>query len=363
MKVLVVSSYGLLGGAELALLAFLEARPPGIDVDALLVSGGPLRAELERIDVPVEEAAGFEGRPGPGAIPRFGPVASRAIKRSQPDVIWALGQKAALLTVGVARVRRVPIVWHKVDFSWDKALGVPLAAAVNGAITVSGAVAEALGPLRRRRLLDTVGPPIALPAELRTQPDPARPAIGTLARLVPYKGHHHIIRAAAELAGEYPTLRVVLAGDAAPQYPDYPSGLRALADEVGLGQRVELPGFVAPEQVLGELTVFINATYRDEEGFGLEGLSGAMLEASWAGVPVVATSGGGTDEGVVPGETGTLVPSADPHLIATAVRAYLDDGALARRTGEHGMAFARERFSPEAGARRLFAALARAAGH
>jgi glycosyltransferase involved in cell wall biosynthesis len=116
------------------------------------------------------------------------------------------------------------------------------------------------------------------------------------------------------------------------------------------------------ESVLRRLSVFVNATYRDDEGFGLEGLSGAMLEASWAGVPVVATGGGGTAEGLVDGETGTLVPEADPRAIAAAVAPYLRDPALAARAGAAGMELARTRCAPGPAARRLFDLLARAVG-
>ena len=84
-----------------------------------------------------------------------------------------------------------------------------------------------------------------------------------------------------------------------------------------------------------------------------------MLEASWAGVPVVATGGGGTGEGVMDGRTGTLVPEA-ARLIADAVADYLRDRGLAARTGSAGMEFARARCAPEPASRRLFELLAAA---
>ncbi len=172
---------------------------------------------------------------------------------------------------------------------------------------------------------------------------------------------HHIVRAAALLRDEFPALRVVLAGAAASEYPDYPDTLARLAREMGLDGDVDMPGHVAPEEVLPQLTVFVNATYRDEEGFGLEGLSGAMLEAGWVGVPVVAVGGGGTGEGVRQGETGTLVDSADPALLAGAVAPYLRDRELARRTGAAARSFVRSTFAPETGAERLFCMLSDAA--
>jgi glycosyltransferase involved in cell wall biosynthesis len=362
VRVLVVCSYGGLGGAELALTTFLSHRPAYVEAGVLLVSGGPLEAELERLAIPVDVANGFDGRPGPLDVTRFNRLVRRAIGRAQPDVVWAVGQKAALLSVAGARTRRVPLVWHKVDFSWDRMLAVPLAMAASGVIGVSQSVLQALGPLRGKRTLGTVGPPVNLPDNVRAEPDPMAPVIGTLARLVPYKGHHHLIRAAGILSEEFPSLRVILAGDPEPQYSGYREWLMTMAKETGLGERLELPGFVPPEPVLERLSVFVNATYRDEQGFGLEGLSGAMLEASWAGVPVVATSGGGTAEGMLPGKTGTLVARADPRLLADAIRPYLANPALAAKTGEAGARFARENFAPPVLAARLFELLQRAQG-
>jgi glycosyltransferase involved in cell wall biosynthesis len=232
---------------------------------------------------------------------------------------------------------------------------------VNGVISVSHAVAAALGPLRRRRLLAVIGPPVRLPRELHIAPS-ERPAIGTLATLSPIKGQHHIIEAAALLSEEFHDLRVVLAGAPTADDPGYPQELRDLASRLGIANRFELGGFVADvSEVLERLTVFVNATFRGQRGFGREGLSGAMLEASWAGLPVVATSGGGSHEGMRDGVTGTLCEPANPTALAAAVAPYLRDRELARRTGEAGRRFTREQFSPEAITPRLYQALARAA--
>lgn len=354
MRVLAISSYGGLGGSELSFAAFLEHRPPEVEARALLVSDGGLRGRVAELGIPVAVAAGYEGRPTARRLGRFTRSLLALIAGDRPDAIWAMGQKAALLAAPAAHSAHLPLVWHKVDFSWDRSLAMPVAALSDGVVAVSEAAAEALGPLRLGRLLGVVGPPVTLDAALAANPDPARPAIGTLGRLVPYKGHHHILAAAALLLPEFPELRVVLAGPPAGEYPGYPRELERLAAELGMAERVELPGFVAAADVLERLSVFVNATFRDEQGFGLEGLSGAMLEASWVGVPVVAVRGGGTAEGVLDGETGTLIESPTDAALAAAIAPYLRDPRLAARTGDAGRRFARERFAPEAASRRLF---------
>jgi glycosyltransferase involved in cell wall biosynthesis len=356
MKVLAVSSYGALGGGELSLAEFLVHRPADVEAVALLVEDGPLRAHLVRRGVPTWAAHGYDGRPSPIQLGRFTRSLLHLLESTDPDVVWATGLKAASMAVPACRLAGVPVVWHKVDFSLDAKFARPLAAAVDGVVSVSAAVAEALGPaLRRRRLLGVVGPPVRLPPDLRVVPNEREPTIGTMATLTPIKGQRHIIEAAGALLGEFPDLRVVLAGAPSQDYSTYPDELRALADDLGLGERLELTGFVEDvTEMLERMTVFVNATYRDERGFGWEGLSGAMLEASWAGLPVVATRGGGTPEGLVDGSTGTLVEPADPAGIARAAAPYLRDRALARVTGEAGRRFTRARFAPDVAATRLF---------
>jgi glycosyltransferase involved in cell wall biosynthesis len=358
MRVLAVSSYGVLGGAELSLAEFIRHRPAGVDVAVLLVEDGPLRARLARQEVRCWVARGYDGRPSPMQSIRFTRSLLRVLEREQAEVVWAIGLKAAYLAAPACRIAHVPLVWHKVDFSLDAAIALPLAAAVNGVVSVSNAVAVALRWLRSRRLLAVIGPPIRLPAELHVAPRQSPPTIGTLGTLAPIKGQRHIIEAAALLSDEFPELRVLLAGAPSAHYQDYPDELRRVAERAGVADRVEFTGFI--DDVAGaleRLTVFVNATCRGDRGFGREGLSGAMLEASWAGLPVVATRGGGSTEGMRDGQTGTLVDPDDPPALARAITPYLRDYELAKRTGEAGRRFAREHFRPETLSARMFQVL------
>ncbi len=358
MRVLAVASSGRLRGAELSLTEYLRHRPADVQVLVLVMGEGALHERLSELGVASRMASGYDARPTAKKLARFTRSLLGLIDESDPDVLLAVGTKAALLAAPGARIRGVPIVWQKVDFSHDALLARPLGMAVNGVVSVSEAAAAGLGALRGRRLLDVIGPPMRLPDQPYSPPAGRQPAIGTLAALTPYKGQHHILAAAGRLSREFPRLRVVLAGEQLDAYPDYLAELRELAATLGISDRVELTGFVEDvSEVLGRLAVYVNATYRDERGFGLEGLGGAMLEASWVGVPVVATSGGGTPEGLLDGITGTLVDSPDPGGLANAIAPYLRDPQLARRTGEAGRRFVRERFAPQLAADRLFAAL------
>jgi len=79
----------------------------------------------------------------------------------------------------------------------------------------------------------------------------------------------------------------------------------------------------------------------------LEGIPAALLEASAAGKPVVATRTGGVREAVRDGNTGWLVSPDDPAASAGNITALLADLTGAKRMGEEGSIWVRDRFGQE----------------
>ena len=78
-----------------------------------------------------------------------------------------------------------------------------------------------------------------------------------------------------------------------------------------------------------------------------ENLPMVILEAMALGLPAVATAVGGIPECVVSGETGLLVPPADPQAMAAAVAGLLADPVRCRRLGEAARRKVQESFSLE----------------
>jgi starch synthase len=66
-----------------------------------------------------------------------------------------------------------------------------------------------------------------------------------------------------------------------------------------------------------------------------------------AGVAVIATAIPGTDEAVVHGQTGLLVPPRDPGALAAAVQSLLDDPSRRAQLAAAGAARARQEFSAD----------------
>lgn len=107
-----------------------------------------------------------------------------------------------------------------------------------------------------------------------------RTVFGYLGRLHPKKGIERLLRSLGTLG---PDFRLIVCGDGA---GDYPAELRALAEELGVDDRVEWRGHV---DEAGKTQLFESVHWMvmpsDYECFGMAG-----AEALSAGVPVIATS-------------------------------------------------------------------------
>jgi glycosyltransferase involved in cell wall biosynthesis len=155
----------------------------------------------------------------------------------------------------------------------------------------------------------------------------------TVARLDRQKGHRCLIEAAAAV----PNALFIFAGDGAERAAlEREARGRGVAERVRfLGHRDDVPNLLASCDLFVLPSLY-------------EGLPLAVLEAMAAGKPVVATAIGGTDEAVVDGVTGLLVPPSNPAALAGAIRRVLGDDALGRRLGAAGRVRASTCFSSAA---------------
>ncbi|HEY8284618.1 MAG TPA: glycosyltransferase [Chloroflexota bacterium] len=155
----------------------------------------------------------------------------------------------------------------------------------------------------------------------------------TTARLDQQKGHSYLLRAAVLV----PEAIFVLAGSGPLR-----SKLVAEAAALGVGDRIIFLGQRddVPDLLAG-CDLFVLPSLR-------EGLPLSVLEAMAAGKPVIATRIGGTNEAIKHGESGLLVPPADPVALAAAIRALLADRELASRLATAGKIRAHQEFAAPA---------------
>ncbi len=146
-----------------------------------------------------------------------------------------------------------------------------------------------------------------LPARL-PRGAPGMKTIIAIGRLVAQKDHATLIRAVAAMGGTV-GCRLVILGSGPER-----SALRALAGNLGLGERVHLAGYQAnPYAYLAQSDLFVLSSRH-------EGMPNALLEALACGLPVVSTDcPSGPREILADGAFGELVPVGDVAALAQAM--------------------------------------------
>ncbi len=153
---------------------------------------------------------------------------------------------------------------------------------------------------------------------------PEHRVVGTVARLVPIKGHEFLIQAIPDIIKVHPQSRFLIVGDG-----ERKEELRLLAEKLGVGSYVIMTGSQRDVQPFYPLMdVFVLPSLN-------EGMGRVILEAMSSGVPVVATAVGGILNLVKDGETGILFPPRDASLLAQAVCGILSDHEKAARLSEN----------------------------
>ncbi len=179
----------------------------------------------------------------------------------------------------------------------------------------------------------------------RDLPRDPRPTLLFAGNLSESKGALTLLAAALRLAGEVPGLRLRMLGRG-----DLAERLRAEAAAAGRSDLLELPGFVAREDLPHELAradVFAApSVYEGGPGF-------VYLEAMACGLPVIAGQNGGAGEVVRDGETGCLVPPGDVEALVAALRRLLLDPDLRRTMGRRARRFVEQEAASEDCARRI----------
>jgi glycosyltransferase involved in cell wall biosynthesis len=167
--------------------------------------------------------------------------------------------------------------------------------------------------------------------------DRGTPVVGVIGRLETQKGHVYLLDAWPDVMRVYPDARLLLVGDGSLR-----DSLAAQARRLRVAESVVFTGFRADiPRILDAIDVMALPSLH-------EGMPLTVIEAAAAGRPVVATAVDGTPEVVCDGQTGYLVPAADPAPLARALLALLGDPAGAARMGEEACRWARERFDIDA---------------
>ena len=322
------------GGTERALLQLLggldRARWRPVLFHADVPGAAQLASEARALDVPTHAVAVATGASrGIGSIPSI----ARALRRERAVVFhahqtWSLSCRYGIVAAALARVP-VRVATAQLFVEMPPLIGIDLqhallTACLDRHIAVSRFVASRLRERFRVSAAKIVVIPNAATTDAMASPVPrsdlaesgAGPVVLTVARLDGQKGITHLLDAAVAI----PHASFAIAGDGPNR-----AALEARAAELGVSDRVRFLGHRQDvPSLLAAADLFVLPSL-------YEGLPLSVLEAMAAGVPVVATAIGGTDEVVRDGETGTLVPPANSDALAAAITRALADRDRASR--------------------------------
>ncbi len=270
------------------------------------------------------------------------------MRKFQPDIVHVDEEPYNLSCwQGIAAARQVGaktlvFSWQNLDrtypppFSWGEKWTLKHADRLIAGTEGAAAVWRAKGYTRPIDVIAQFGFDPELFAPLTDHPE--RPfTIGVAARLVTEKGIHVLLRAAAQLEGEW---RVRIVGGGTER-----AALEQLARDLGIADWVTFVGQVNSAEMpavyhsFDVLTVPSLTRPNWKEQFGPR----ATVEAMASGVPVI-----GSDSGAIPdviADAGLIVPEGDPQALADAIRRVRDDAVLRQSLAEKGRAHALQHYT------------------
>ncbi|ORA08181.1 alpha-(1-2)-phosphatidylinositol mannosyltransferase [Mycobacterium asiaticum DSM 44297] len=286
------------------------------------------------------------------------------------DTVW-FGAAAPLALLAPrarqAGARRVLASTHGHEVGWSM---LPVARSVLRRIGDDTDVVTFVSRYTRSRFAPAFGPASALeylPPGVdsdRFRPDPVaraelreryglgeRPTVVCVSRLVPRKGQDMLIRALPTIRRRVDGAALVIVGGG-----PYLDSLRKVARDCGVADQVTFTGGVPGDELPAHhamADVFAMPCRTRGAGLDVEGLGIVFLEASAAGVPVVAGRSGGAPEAVQHDKTGLVVDGNSVDQIADAVSGLLADRDRAAAMGAAGRDWVRKEWRWDTLAARL----------
>ncbi|AKK28384.1 glycosyltransferase family 4 protein [Mycobacterium sp. EPa45] len=304
-----------------------------------------------------DQAAGYRIVRHPGTLMLPEPGVDRRMREligeHGIETVWFGAAAPLALLAGRARgagARRVLASTHGHEVGWSM---LPIARSALRRIGDTTDVVTFVSHYTRGRFASAFGPgavlehlPPGVDAD-RFHPDPGaradlrrryglgdRPTVVCVSRLVPRKGQDMLIKALPGIRRRVPDAALVIVGNG-----PYADDLHKLAGQVGVTDDVVFTGGVPSAELPAHYAmadVFAMPCRTRGSGLDVEGLGIVFLEASAAGVPVVAGDSGGAPETVKNGETGRVVDGRSVEEITDAVSGILADPDLGARMGEAG---------------------------
>lgn len=284
----------------------------------------------------------------PSIIPDFFRM-KELLKRFVPDVLNTHGNLDAKVALTAARGMGIPCVIrsrhhsHPVSPTWynklmyrhlsdyvfttaqcvSEQLKEELSVAPEKVVTLPSGITPPDTLADRSSAIEELQQELQLSAENRF--------IGSVAMLGDWKGHRHLIDAFRRIAGRFPNHHLVIVGDG-----DEMVKLKQQCRDCNLTGKVHFTGFRGnPWPLFRAFDLDVLASIRNE------GIPQVLLQAMYAGCPVIGTRVGGMPDIVEDGITGLLVEPEDSRSLADAMTAILDNPQAAAERVDRAQQYVR----------------------
>jgi glycosyltransferase involved in cell wall biosynthesis len=163
---------------------------------------------------------------------------------------------------------------------------------------------------------------------------PNAPILGNIGYLVGHKGQKYLIQAMAKIVQKFPGAHLLIVGKG-----ELEKELKDLTARLGLNNHITFTGFRS------DVGVFMNIFDVLVVSSTGEGLTATIVDALALEIPVVTTDAGGVPEIITHGETGIIVPQADPDALARGIIWTLNNYDQAKEMAKRGKREGMKKFS------------------
>jgi glycosyltransferase involved in cell wall biosynthesis len=274
----------------------------------------------------------------------------RLMSREKPDIVHTHSAKAGTLGRLAAKLAGVPIIIHTFHghlfrgyFSSSKSKLIVfierlLSLISTKIIAVTESQKEELWRYKIAPKQKIVSIPLGLELDAFMDVDgrkskfkselglePSDLLIGSIARLVPVKGHSYLFQAAKIVISELPNARFLIVGDGMLR-----KRLEGLAESLGIQDNVIFCGFQKDlPKIYADLDILVLTSLN-------EGLPVAVIEAMAAQTAVVAYDVGGVKDLVEPGVNGISLPFGEIDGLGESIIYLLKNARERERLGQNG---------------------------
>ncbi|MBB6052404.1 glycosyltransferase family 4 protein [Armatimonas rosea] len=368
VRVLYLDHTAQLSGGEIALLRLISNLDRSlVEPVVVLAEEGPLVARLraQRIETHVvlltekihqvrKDELTYKGWvKALGNVPLFWHYAQTVAtfaRQNSIELIYTNSLKSDFYGALAGLQARLPVIWHVRDRIESSYLPKPATALVR----LFAQWLPVCVVANSHATLETLQLPSTKPSEVvysgftpefcaccqepRAQNE--RPQVGLVGRIASWKGQEILIRAAAQLLSRGTQAHFRIIGAPLFGEDEELERLKHLVGELGIESHVSFLGFQPdiPQQLL-QLDILVHASTTPEP-FGQ-----VVVEGMLAGLPVIATDGGGVREIITHGQTGLLVPCGDVDALAQSLQRLLDSPAEAAELAAKGRAHAQQTFT------------------